>query len=78
MFQMKKKRVRLTMEEKLWVVNHNEQNPKISQAKICLDFSAKFKRPISRQCVCNIIHERKNHKNKKILEYIILSWVLKV
>ena len=32
-------------------------NPKISQAKIGLDFSAKFIRPISRQCVCNIIQQ---------------------
>ena len=57
MFEMKKKRVRLTMEEKLWVVSHHEKNPKITQAKIGLDFSAKFIRPISRQCVCNIIQQ---------------------
>ena len=41
MFEMKKKRVRLTMEEKLWLVSHHEKNPKITQAKIGLDFSAK-------------------------------------
>ena len=34
MFEMKKKRVRLTMEEKLWLVSHHEKNPKITQAKI--------------------------------------------
>ena len=32
------------MEEKLWLVSHHEKNPKITQAKIGLDFSAKFKR----------------------------------
>ena len=62
MFQMKKKRVRLTIEEKQWVVNPHEQNPKISQAKIGLDFSAKFKRPISRQCVCNTIQQNEEIK----------------
>ena len=31
---MKKKRVRLTMEEKLWLVSHHEKNHKITQAKI--------------------------------------------
>ena len=41
MFEMKKKRVRLTMEEKLWLVSHHEKNHKITQAKIGLDFLAK-------------------------------------
>ena len=62
MFEMKKKRVRLTMEEKLWLLSHHEKNPKITQAKIGLDFSAKFKRPISKQCVCNIIHQKEEIK----------------
>ena len=57
MFEMKKKRVRLTMEEKLWLVSHHEKNPKITQAKICLDFSAKFKRAISKQCVQKLCYE---------------------
>ena len=47
------------MEEKLWLVSHHDKNPKITQAKISLDFSAKFKRPISKQCVCNIIQQKK-------------------
>ena len=38
---MKKKRVRLTIEEKPRVDNHHEQNPKISQAKIGLGFSVR-------------------------------------
>ena len=59
MFDMKKKRVRLIMEEKLWLVSHHDKNPKIAQAKIGLDFSAKFKRPISKQGVCNIIQQKK-------------------
>ena len=62
MFEMKKKRVRLTMEEKLWLVSHHEKNPKITHSKIGLDFSAKFKRPISRQCVCNIIQHKEEIK----------------
>ena len=36
-----------------------KKNPKITQAKIGLDFSAKFKRPISKQYVCNIIQQKK-------------------
>ena len=32
------------MDEKLWIINHRKENPKIKQNKIALDFSAKLKK----------------------------------
>ena len=42
-----KKRVRLSIDEKLWMLNHRKENPKITQNKIALDFSAKFKKQLA-------------------------------
>ena len=44
MLPITKKRVRLSMDEKLWIINHRKENPKIQQNKIALDFSAKLKK----------------------------------
>ena len=57
MFEINKKR--LTIEDNYDLSVIMKKNPKITQAKIGLDFSAKFKRPISKQCVCNIIQQKK-------------------
>ena len=48
----------------LYVIVYDKRNanPKIYQAKVGLDFSAKFIRPISRQCVCNIIQQKEEIK----------------
>ena len=42
-----KKRVRLSIDEKLWILNHRKENPKITQNKIVLDFSAKLKKQLA-------------------------------
>jgi len=57
MLPAKQKRVRLSIEEKLWILHHREKNPNISQNKITLDFLAKFKKQISRQCVSNVLQQ---------------------
>ena len=44
MLPITKKRVRLSMDEKLWIINHRKENPKIKQNKIASDFSAKLKK----------------------------------
>ena len=41
------KRVCLTYEEKLWIINHQAENKEIKQTKIAVDFQAKFKRPVT-------------------------------
>ena len=50
-----KKRVRLSIDEKLWILNHRKENPKISQNKIALDFLAVFKKTVSRTCVLRVL-----------------------
>ena len=52
-----KKRVRLSIDEKLWMLNHRKENPKITQNKIALDFSAKFKKTVSRHCVLRVLQK---------------------
>ena len=46
-----RKRVNLSMEEKLWIIRQKEENKKISQPRLALDFSSKFNRPITRACI---------------------------
>ena len=57
MMPIKKKRVRLSVEEKIWILNHRKENPLISQNKIALDFSAKFKKTVDRTCVTKILQK---------------------
>ena len=83
MMPIKKKRVRLSVEEKIWILNHRKENPMISQNKIALDFSAKFKKTVDRTCVTKVLQksdqllafskadpelERKKKKEKKEVE----------
>ena len=53
-----KKRVRLSMDEKLWIINHRKENPKIRQNKIALGFSAKLKKKtVSRTCILSVLQK---------------------
>ena len=61
---IKKKRVRLSVEEKIWILNHRKENPLISQNKIALDFSAKFKKTVDRTCVTKVLQ-----KSDQLLAY---------
>ena len=54
---IKKKRVRLSVEEKIWILNHRKENPLISQNKIALDFLAKFKKTVDRTCVTKVLQK---------------------
>ena len=46
-----RKRVNLSMEEKLWIIRQKEENKKISHPRLALDFLAKFNRSITRACI---------------------------
>ena len=48
---MSGKRVCLTLNEKLWIIEQRAQNENITQPKIALDFQTKFKRSVTRQCI---------------------------
>ena len=60
---MSGKRVCLTLNEKLWIIEQRAENENITHpknlwmcyifilAKIALDFQAKFKRSVTRQCI---------------------------
>ena len=48
---MSGKRVCLTLNEKLWIIEQRAENENITHRKIALDFQAKFKRSVTRQCV---------------------------
>ena len=61
---IKKKRVRLSVEEKIWILNHRKENPLISQNKIDLDFSAKLKKTVDRTCVTKVLQ-----KSDQLLAY---------
>ena len=54
----KKQRVFLSLEEKLWIIQHFEENPGLSRVKISKNFAKQFGREITRQCVQSIIAKR--------------------
>ena len=59
MFLQKRKRESYTnLEQKLWLVKHREENKKISLARIAMDFSAEFNRPISISGISRIISQK--------------------
>ena len=43
---------------KKWIVQHAEENEKLSRVKIALDFSTKFNRSITAQCVTKTIAKK--------------------
>ena len=55
MYQISRKRVNLSLEEKLWIIRKNKEHKNISQPRLALDFSVKFKRPITKSCICRIL-----------------------
>ena len=48
----------LSIDEKLWILKHCQENPKINQNKIALDFSAKFKKTISQYIVRRVLQKK--------------------
>ena len=46
------------MEEKIWIIRHACNNDKLSRIKIALDFSTKFNRSITPQCVSKTIAKK--------------------
>ena len=58
MFLHNRKRINLSVEEKIWILRHAEKNDKLSRKKIALDFSTKFNRSITSQCVSNTISKK--------------------
>jgi len=57
MYQISRKRVNLSLEEKLWIIRKNKEHKKNSQTRLALDFSVKFKRPITRSCICKTLNK---------------------
>ena len=57
MYPISRKRVNLTLEEKLWIIRKNQEHKKNSQTRLALDFSVKFKRPITRSCICKTLNK---------------------
>ena len=55
---MTRKRVLLTLEEKLWIIKCRADNENIKQTKIAVDFKAKFNRPVTRQCVSQVLKNK--------------------
>ena len=47
-----------TLAQKLWLVKHREENKKISLARIAMDFSTEFNRPISISGISRIISQK--------------------
>ena len=59
MFSQKRKREPYTtLAQKLWLVKQREENKKISLARIAMDFSTEFNRPISISGISRIISQK--------------------
>ena len=57
MYQISRKRVNLSLEEKLWIVRKNKEHEKNSLTQLALDFSVKFKRSITKLCICKTVNK---------------------
>ena len=53
----KEKKSATLRRKKIWILNHRKENPLISQNKIALDFSAKFKKTVDRTCVTKVLQK---------------------
>ena len=51
----KRKNSNTTLEERKWLINHAEENSKLTSTKLALDFSSKFNRTINRSTVSRIL-----------------------
>ena len=59
MSEESRKRVhRLSLEEKLWIINHKADNETLSHGKIAVDFAVKFHRRITRQGVSGVLKKQ--------------------
>ena len=74
-----RKRARLSFDQKLWIIKHKRENRRITLAEVALDFSEKFKRPISHQAISYVIKNRNDiyqninadpEKNLKKTKYV--------
>ena len=60
MYQISRKRVNLSLEEKLWIIRKNKEHEKNSLKQVtqlALDFSVKFKRSITKLCICKTVNK---------------------
>ena len=57
MYQISRKRVNLSSEEKLWIIRKNKEHEKNSLTRLALDFSVKFKRSITKLCICKTVNK---------------------
>ena len=56
--EIKGKIVSFRIQEKIWIIKQKADNENIKQTKIAVDFQAKFKRPVTRQCICQILQNK--------------------
>ena len=59
----KRKNTNTTLEERTWLITHAEENKKLSSAKLALDFTSKFNRPINRSTVSRILSNKQHLKS---------------
>ena len=59
----KRKNTNTTLEERTWLITHAEENKKLSSAKLALDFTSKFNRPINRSTVSRILSNKQQLKS---------------
>ena len=45
-----------TLDQKLWLIKHHEEHKKAKLAKMALDFSSQFNRPITKSAVSRILY----------------------
>ena len=58
----KRKNSNTTLEERKWLINHAEENSKLTSTKLALDFSSKFNRTINRSTVSRILTNKQQIK----------------
>ena len=56
MYQISRK-VNLSLEEKLWIIRKNKEHEKNPLTQLALDFSVKFKRSITKLCICKTVNK---------------------
>ena len=59
----KRKNSNTTLEERKWLINHAEENSKLTSTKLALDFSSKFNRTINRSTVSRILTNKQQIKD---------------
>ena len=59
----KRKNSNTTLEERKWLINHAEENSKLTLTKLAVDFSSKFNRTINRSTVSRILTNKQQIKD---------------